>query len=87
MNGLLRMGLDLQKENFVNMNVTKFIEEWNRTHTSQPSIQDVIDWCEDYFSKKAFHYISGICTYLPPDGEKPVCMIDKFSFIEYMKED
>ena len=28
------------------MNVTDFLDEWNRTHTSSPSYQDVLDWAE-----------------------------------------
>ena len=28
------------------MNVNDFINEWNRTHTSSPSYQDVLDWAE-----------------------------------------
>ena len=28
------------------MNVNDFINEWNRTHTSSPSYQDVIDWAD-----------------------------------------
>lgn len=28
------------------MKATDFLEEWNRTHTSSPSLQDAIDWEE-----------------------------------------
>ena len=28
------------------MKATDFLEEWNRTHTSSPSLQDAIDWAE-----------------------------------------
>lgn len=28
------------------MKAIKFLEEWDKTHTSQPSYQDVIDWVE-----------------------------------------
>lgn len=28
------------------MKATDFLEEWNRTHTSSPSYQDVLDWAE-----------------------------------------
>ena len=28
------------------MKATEFLEEWNKTHTSSPSYQDVIDWAE-----------------------------------------
>ena len=28
------------------MNVTDFLDEWNRTHTSSPSYQDVLDWAD-----------------------------------------
>lgn len=28
------------------MKVNDFISDWNRTHTSSPSYQDVLDWAE-----------------------------------------
>lgn len=28
------------------MKVTNFLEEWNKTHTSQPSFQDAIEWAD-----------------------------------------
>lgn len=28
------------------MKATDFLEEWDRTHTSRPSIQDALDWAE-----------------------------------------
>lgn len=28
------------------MKATDFLEEWNSTHTSSPSYQDVLDWAE-----------------------------------------
>lgn len=28
------------------MHATDFLDEWNRTHTSSPSYQDVLDWAE-----------------------------------------
>ena len=28
------------------MKATDFLEEWNRTHTSSPSLQDALDWAE-----------------------------------------
>ena len=28
------------------MKATDFLEEWNRTHTSSPTYQDVLDWEE-----------------------------------------
>lgn len=28
------------------MKATDFLEGWNRTHTSSPSIQDALDWAE-----------------------------------------
>ena len=28
------------------MKSTDFLEEWNRTHTSSPSLQDALDWAE-----------------------------------------
>lgn len=28
------------------MTATDFLDEWNRTHTSSPSYQDVLDWAE-----------------------------------------
>lgn len=28
------------------MKATDFLDEWNRTHTSSPSYQDVLDWAE-----------------------------------------
>ncbi len=28
------------------MKATDFLEEWNSTHTSSPSLQDAIDWAE-----------------------------------------
>ena len=28
------------------MKETYFLEEWNRTHTSSPSLQDALDWAE-----------------------------------------
>ena len=28
------------------MKTTDFLDEWNRTHTSSPSYQDVLDWAE-----------------------------------------
>lgn len=31
------------------MKASEFIEEWDRTHTSQPSYQDVIDWVENKY--------------------------------------
>lgn len=31
------------------MKASEFIEEWSRTHTSQPSYQDVIDWVESKY--------------------------------------
>lgn len=29
------------------MKATYFLEEWNRTHTSSPTFQDVLDWAEE----------------------------------------
>ena len=28
------------------MKATYFLKEWNRTHTSSPTFQDVLDWAE-----------------------------------------
>lgn len=28
------------------MKATDFLDEWNRTHTSSPSYQDILDWAE-----------------------------------------
>ena len=28
------------------MKATDFLEEWNKTHTSSPSLQDALDWAE-----------------------------------------
>ena len=28
------------------MKATDFLEEWNRTHTSSPTFQDILDWAE-----------------------------------------
>lgn len=38
------------------MNVTDFIKEWDKTHISQPSYQDVIDWTEKKVIDKAYEY-------------------------------
>lgn len=34
------------------MNATEFFEEWNRTHTSSPSFQDILDWVEQKHSEE-----------------------------------
>lgn len=31
------------------MKAINFISEWDKTHTSQPSYQDVIDWVEKQY--------------------------------------
>ena len=34
------------------MKATYFLEEWNRTHTSSPSLQDALDWAEQKQSEE-----------------------------------
>ena len=34
------------------MRATDFLEEWNRTHTSSPTYQDVLDWAEQKQSEE-----------------------------------
>ena len=34
------------------MKSTYFLKEWNRTHTSSPSLQDVLDWAEQKQSEE-----------------------------------
>ena len=34
------------------MKATEFLEEWNRTHTSSPSFQDILDWVEQKHSEE-----------------------------------
>ena len=35
------------------MNVTDFISDWNKTHTSSPSFQDAIEWTRKTTIEKA----------------------------------
>lgn len=50
------------------MDVTDFIKEWDKTHTSQPSYQDVIDWTEKKFIDKACQWITEHID-IPYEGE------------------
>lgn len=38
------------------MDVTDFIKEWDKTHISQPSYQDVIDWTGKKIINKVYEY-------------------------------
>ena len=42
------------------MKVNDFISDWNRTHTSSPSFQDVLDWADHKQSEE----IQGIIKWL-----------------------
>ena len=66
------------------MKTSDFIEEWNKNHTSQPSYQDIIDWCEKYYTERAWMFIEKFCTFLHPRKGKEVCAINKWAFMEFM---